>query len=105
MPGAEMTAIAITLMALTTYVARVLGVWLLAGRALPPLTQRFLQHLGVGMIAALVVPSAINGDKARLLGVVIAAGLMIVIRKPILCLALGVILTAVLRLPLPLPAA
>lgn len=98
MPGADAAFAAIGLMAVATYLTRVAGVWLVSLAPATPRLERFLRHLSGSVLAALVVPAAINGDVARFAGIAGAATMMVMTRKPLLSLAFGTGLTALLRL-------
>ena len=46
-------------MALVTYVPRVLPVWLLSSRRLPPLAATWLRYVPVAVLAAMLLPSLV----------------------------------------------
>lgn len=46
-------------MALVTYIPRLLPVWLLTSRALPPLVIAWLRYVPVAVLAAMLLPSLI----------------------------------------------
>jgi len=54
-------AIALTIigMALVTYVPRLLPVWFLSAKALPPLATAWLRYVPVAVLAAMLVPSLV----------------------------------------------
>lgn len=51
-----MILMTIVLMALVTVLPRLLPVWLLAGRTLPPLVVTWLRYVPVAVLSALLVP-------------------------------------------------
>ncbi len=51
-----MILMTIVLMALVTVLPRMLPVWLLAGRTLPPLVVTWLRYVPVAVLSALLVP-------------------------------------------------
>ena len=46
-------------MALVTYIPRLLPVWLLSSRSLPPLVTTWLRYVPVAVLAALVLPELV----------------------------------------------
>jgi len=97
MPGAETAIVAIGLMAGVTYATRFGGAWFVQRAALPASTRRFIEALGMTLLAALTAPAAVSGDPALIAGVV-AAGLVAgLLRRPLASMALAVATTAGLR--------
>ncbi|MES2056671.1 MAG: AzlD domain-containing protein [Pseudomonadota bacterium] len=98
MPGAEMSALAIGMMALATYATRILGAWLVATNQVPDSVRRLLDHLATCTLAAFVVPVVLAGDVALAVGVSAATVAMLIRRSSLLAMAVAVSATALVRL-------
>ena len=55
-------------MALVTYVPRLLPVWLLSSKSLPPLVIAWLRYVPVAVLAAMLFPSIVVQDNQAHLG-------------------------------------
>lgn len=63
----KVTLLAILGMALVTYVPRLLPVWLLSSRSLPPLVIAWLRYVPVAVLAAMLLPSvAVQNNRVDL---------------------------------------
>ena len=86
-----------------TAALKAVGPAVLGGRSLPPRLDRMLQLLAPAVIAALVVTSAFDGDRAlvidhRVIGLVVAAG-AVALRLPLtVVVLLAAVATAIARL-------
>lgn len=98
MPDARLAALAILAMAATTYLTRLGGYWLVGLTQMTPGLERFLKHLSGSILAALLAPTIMGGDPAAAAGVAVAAVFMLLARRPLLALVLGVAATSLLRL-------
>jgi branched-subunit amino acid transport protein len=76
MPGLADVWPAVLGMALVTYGTRVGGLWLVSLAEQTPQLTRLLQHLGTGVLTALVVAGLLDGDAALRIGAVMAIVLM-----------------------------
>jgi uncharacterized membrane protein len=95
-PDASTTAIAITGMALVTYVTRAGG--LVVARVLPatPFVTAFLKHLGTSVIVALVVATLAKGDGPGFIAAAVTVALA-AIGWPTTALLAGMALAAAIR--------
>ncbi len=55
-------------MALVTYIPRLLPVWLLSSKSLPPLVVAWLRYVPVAVLAAMLLPSIVVQDNQINLG-------------------------------------
>jgi len=55
-------------MALVTYIPRLLPVWLLSSRSLPPLVIAWLRYVPVAVLAAMLVPTLMIQDERVYVG-------------------------------------
>lgn len=94
MPGPEIAIAAIGVMALVTYATRFGGAWFVQRAELPATTRRFIEALGMTLLAALVAPVAVSGDAALVAGVVVAGLAAGVLRRPLASMVLAVATTA-----------
>lgn len=53
-------------LAALTYISRVAGVRVMAGRKLPPMARRYFQYVPVAVMASLVASQAVTGARGRL---------------------------------------
>jgi branched-subunit amino acid transport protein len=60
----DQTTITLTIvgMALVTYLPRLLPVWFLSSRSLPPLVIAWLRHIPIAVLSAMLLPSLIVRD-------------------------------------------
>lgn len=56
-----MASLSIVLMALVTFLPRLMGLWF-SGQRLPPFFLRFLHYVPIAVFAALIVPSVPSGE-------------------------------------------
>lgn len=91
-------ALVLGLMAAATLLTRTAGYWL--GQRLRDSAPagRLLQLLPCSVLGAIIAPSAISGDAARLLGTLAAAALYLATRRALVAIFGGAVLTAALRL-------
>lgn len=99
----ELTAIdslalfAILGMAAATYVTRAAGFWLMGYVEITPRIERFLRHMAGGVLVAIVTAAAMNGSPAMWIGLATAFGAMLLLRKPMTAILIGVAIAALLR--------
>ncbi len=96
-PDASTAALAITGMAVVTYVTRAGG--LVIARVLPatPFVTAFLKHLGTSVIVALVVATLARGDVQGLAATAVTVALA-ALGRPTTALLAGMAVAALLRL-------
>lgn len=97
MPRTDAAVIAIGVMALVTYATRFGGAWFVQQAELPPMIRRYIEVLGMTLLAALVAPVAVSNDGALIAGVIVAGVAAGVWRRPLASMALAVATTACLR--------
>ena len=93
---------AILAMALATYAVRIAGYWIMGRVPLTPFVRAALEALPGAIVISTVLPLVVRGGASAWIGVVCAAAAMLVIRKDIAALAVGlggVILVRALGLP------
>lgn len=81
--------IAITCMAAATFLARFAGYWIMSRVPPTPFVRAALEALPGAIIVSTVVPLALRGGVAAWIGVAVAAGVMVVVRKDVAALASG----------------
>ena len=86
------------LIAALTLLTRTAGYWLGQRLRASAGAARILELLPCSVLGAIIAPSAISGDVARLLGTLAAAALSLATRRTLLAIFGGVALTAALRL-------
>ena len=89
--------LAILGMALATYAARAGGLWLVGRVNLSPRVGRCLRHLPGAVLVALVVPAALSGGVAGLIGAVATAAVAARTGNLLLSAAVGVAAVWLLR--------
>src|SRR5687768_10102464 len=98
MPQDSLGFLLIGLIAAVTLLTRTAGYWLGQRLRASAGAARVLELLPCSVLGAIIAPSAISGDPARLLGTLAAAALYLITRRTLMAICGGVILTAVLRL-------
>lgn len=81
--------IAILGMGIVTYATRAGGFWLMGYVTLSPKLERFLRQTAGGVLVAIVVAAAMKGDPAMWAGLATAIGCMIVLRKSMTAILIG----------------
>ena len=85
------------LVAAVTLLTRTAGYWLGQRLHASAGAARILELLPCSVLGAIIAPSAISGDIARLIGTLAAAALYLATRRTLLAIFGGVVLTAALR--------
>ncbi|MGB0965887.1 MAG: AzlD family protein [Litorivicinus sp.] len=98
----QVMILGVAVMTLATVLTRILGVWAMRFVPLTPRVKRFLTGMANTVLVALVAPYAWEGDWAMRLGLVGAVAIMAATRKTVLAMILGVLMTALVRVLLPL---
>ncbi len=81
--------IAIAGMAAATFLVRFAGYWIMSRVPPTPFVRAALEALPGAIIVSTVVPLALRGGLAAWIGVAVAAGVMVLVRKDIAALAAG----------------
>jgi len=95
----DMPALAAILgMAVVTYMTRIGGFWLMGYVAISPRVERFLRHMAGGVLVAIVTAAVMNGDRAMWAGLAAAIAAMLLLRRPMTAMLIGMALAVGLRL-------
>lgn len=89
--------IAILGMGIVTYATRAGGFWLMGYVTLSPKLERFLRQTAGGVLVAIVVAAVMKGDPAMWAGLAAAVGCMIMLRKSMTAILIGMILAVGIR--------
>lgn len=89
--------LALGLIATVTLLTRTTGYWLGQWLRDSAAAARVLEILPCSVLGAIIAPSAISGDVARLLGTLAAAAIYLATRRTLLAIFGGAILTAAFR--------
>lgn len=90
--------LAILGMAVGTYATRIGGFWLMGYVRITPRVERFLRHMAGGVLVSIVTAAAMNGDKTMWAGLGIAIAVMLLLRRPMTAILLGMAIAGGLRL-------
>ncbi|MCW0233042.1 MAG: AzlD domain-containing protein [Ferrovibrio sp.] len=93
----SIAVIAIAGMALATLLTRVGGFWLMSYVTLSPRLERFLRHTAGGVLVAIVVAAAMKGDPAMWAGLAAAIAVMLLLRKSMTAILIGMALAIGIR--------
>lgn len=93
----SVAVIAIAGMALATLLTRVGGFWLMSHVTLSPRLERFLRHTAGGVLVAIVVAAAMKGDPAMWAGLATAIAVMLVLRKSMTAILIGMVIAVGIR--------
>ncbi|PZQ82894.1 MAG: branched-chain amino acid transporter [Ancylobacter novellus] len=91
------TLLAIFAMALVTYATRAGGLWLVGFMPMSPRLEAFLRSLSGSVLVALVVPATVRGEGAALVAVGATLVAVVVLRRALLAIAIGVLAAALYR--------
>ena len=97
MPGVDVALLAIAGMTAVTYATRAGGLWLMDRLPFSPRAEAFLRYLSGSVLVALVVPAALQKGGPALAAVAAAAMLMLLTRRTLPALVLGVAVGAAWR--------
>lgn len=89
--------IAILGMAVATALTRIGGFWMMGYVTLSPRLERFLRHTAAGVLVAIVTAAAVKGDPAMWAGLATAIGVMLVLRKSMTAILIGMAIAVGLR--------
>ncbi|MCH4873001.1 MULTISPECIES: AzlD family protein [Pseudomonas] len=89
--------ILVMIMALVTVATRWGGVYVMAFVQIGPRVEQFIAAMSSSVLVALLAPMAYQGDNAARLALLITAGAMLIIRKPLPAIAAGVVAAALFR--------
>ncbi len=89
--------IIISLMAVVTLATRWGGVFVMSFVPLGPRVRNFINAMSGSVLIAVLAPLALTGDNAARLALGTTAVLMLMLKKPLLAIAGGVVVAAVAR--------
>ena len=89
-------------MAVVTYVTRAGGFWLMGHISITPRIERFLRQMASGVLIAIVTAAAMNGDAAMWIGLGAVLAVMLLLRRSMTAILIGMAIAAALRQFLPL---
>lgn len=89
--------IAICGMAIATYLTRATGFWLMGYVAITPGIERFLRHMAGGVLVSIVVAAAVKGDVTTWIGLGITVAIMLLAKRPLTAILIGVVAAVLLR--------
>lgn len=94
--------IAIAGMALATLLTRVGGFWMMSYVTISPRLERFLRHTAGGVLVSIVTAAAMKGDPAMWAGLATAIVVMLLLRKSMTAILIGMLVAVGMRYVLPL---
>ena len=87
----------ITIMALVTLVTRWGGVFIMSYVPITNTAQRFITAMSGSVLVALLAPIAVEGDNGARLALLTTFVFMLMVKKPLLAIASGIIAAALFR--------
>ncbi|GHE22255.1 AzlD family protein [Halomonas urumqiensis] len=90
--------LAIVIMALTTYLTRAGGVFVMARVPIGPRVERFINAMAGSVLVAVITPMAVNGDWGARMALVATVGVVLLVRKPLPAITAGILTAALWRL-------
>jgi uncharacterized membrane protein len=93
----SVAVIAIVGMAVATLLTRIGGFWMMSYVTVSPQLERFLRHTAGGVLVAIVTAAAVKGDPAMWLGLAAAIAAMLILRKSMTAIVIGMALAVALR--------
>lgn len=89
--------ILIVIMALVTLVARFGGLFLMAQLSINYRVKQFIAAMSASVLIAIVAPLLISGDHGARVALVATALVQIVVKKPVIAIAVGIFVAALTR--------
>ncbi|KPQ29455.1 MAG: putative membrane protein [Marinobacter excellens HL-55] len=87
----------IAIMTLTTLMTRFGGVFIMSFLRISPRIESFINTMASSVLIAIIVPMAVSGDLGALAALVATGVSMLVIRKPLPAIAIGLLTAALVR--------
>lgn len=87
----------IAIMALVTLVTRFGGVFLMSFVRISPRIESFINTMASSVLIAIIVPMAVAGDMGALAALVATGVTMLVVRKPLAAISVGLVAAAGVR--------
>ncbi|WP_439572581.1 AzlD family protein [Phreatobacter sp.] len=88
-PEAMLPLVAILAMAAATWLVRMAGYWIMGRVPLTPFVRACLDALPGTIVVATIVPLAARGGLSAWIGIAVAAGAMVLMKRDIAALAMG----------------
>ena len=95
--AASQSLVAIGLMVAITYFSRAGGLLIMSRIPIGPRVKRFVDAMSSSVLIAVITPMIIHGDGGTRLAALMAGGVAIFLRSPLLAIALGMITAALWR--------
>jgi uncharacterized membrane protein len=93
----SVAVIAIVGMAIATLLTRIGGFWMMSYVTVSPRVERFLRHTAGGVLVAIVTAAAMKGDPAMWTGLAAAVAVMLLLRKSMTAILIGMAIAIGLR--------
>lgn len=93
----SVAVIAIVGMAIATLLTRIGGFWMMSYVTVSPRVERFLRHTAGGVLVAIVTAAVMKGDLAMWVGLALAVGIMMMLRKSMTAILIGMIVAVGMR--------
>ena len=90
--------LAIVIMALTTYLTRAGGVFVMSRVPIGPRVERFINAMAGSVLVVVITPMAVNGDGGARMALIATAAVMLALRKPLPAITAGILTAALWRL-------
>lgn len=87
----------IAIMTLTTLVTRFGGVFIMSFLRISPRIESFINTMASSVLIAIIVPMAVSGDLGALAALVATGVSMLMLRKPLPAIAIGLLAAALVR--------
>lgn len=98
MAFSSQSLVAILAMVVIAYGSRLVGFLLMARVSIGPQVRRFIDGMSSSVLVAVVVPMVVYGDGGARLAAVVATGIALWLRLPLLAIAAGMLAAAIWRL-------
>ncbi|EGG93809.1 putative transmembrane protein [gamma proteobacterium IMCC1989] len=89
--------IVIAVMAIVTLATRLGGVFIMGFVPINERVEQFISAMSGSVLIAVLTPLAINGDNGARLALLTTAIIMLVFKKPLLAIGVGIIVAALVR--------
>lgn len=87
----------IAAMTLVTYATRAGGIWFMGFMPMTSRVEAFLRYLAGSVLVALLMPAVVRGGNAAFVAVGVSVAALLVTRKSLLSMAIGVVAAALFR--------
>ena len=81
-----------------TIVTRFGGVFLMSFVTISPRIESFINTMASSVLIAIIVPMAVSGDAGAVAALLVTAGTMLALRKPLPAIAAGIAAAGIVRL-------